>query len=630
MKSRRRTSSRRREPSWTPVAQTVFAILPEDVLVHYSRTRRFPEQRCVALFKDVFSQSTPNLLDVGCGTGRLAIPLAAAFESLAVLGIDVSAAAVRLAKRRARIASIDRSRLAFQTTEVLNFAAQRVAEDRSFAYILCHWCFHCVRPWRSVVLACVRCSDTSNNPRLLWLEEESDLYRALDDLGPVKSSDKSWTAFWRRYRTLCARIEPRARPEHRTGTLLRCTPELKSVLLPLGWNVDDNSQHIEEWTEPWKYRDLVDQCLAPRAFTNLQRLDHLAHHRAVAALRRALGRGSMPHPDAEVDVAYSARVVTAYPGTPAPSMEDARQSISGICAEIAEEVLELTLLARSDKSAIRVLRAVLASFFAVLFEPSAAPRWQAFWNVRSDASAADNRPLWVWIRFLAGSKVRFAQFLRDRLWASSAQPRLFDTVLGSYFRSRATLAHLAFSRTRNRARPLVMRVDESRSAEKFDVPDSGTHVEILVPKAFVTGAHAYCADARLEVFDEASWKQNSRDHLDALFSRDPSDDQKRIQESLVEFCHRLDSVLGVSAYGRDARRFVSVVQAARLFPGDVYCFFPVRDAHGNLVSSVSMGLRRMPTNEQMTVLRDCIDRLLKVPSLILSPSTGSKACNSHA
>lgn len=619
MKSRKRKPIRNLGGGGDHDTQTIFAMLPADVLTKYARTRRLPEQQCVALFSDVLSQPAAHLLDVGCGTGRLAIPLAKNFQSLSVLGIDVSPNAVSFA-RRAKRGNVDDSRLQFRTAELLDFAAKGAADNCRFKYVLCHWCFHCVWPWRSMVLACVRCCDMSEKAGLFWLLEESELYRALDNLRASENMGEKWSAFWRRYHELRAQIEPHARPEHRTGTLLRCTDEMKSVLHPLGWNVDDESRHIQRWQESWHYDDIIEDCLAPRAFTNLQRLNHSSHARLVKKLQGELGKGELPEAREEITVSYSAKLVKASPGSPADSMEDARLSILTVCADIADEVIDLALLTHADHTVIRVLRAALANFFAILFQPTVAPRWKPFWKSSSDAVAQDNTPLWVWIRFLAGAKAHFRDFLRDCLWKASVQPDLFDAVIGTYFHSHATLANLAFSRTRNRGRPLVIRIQTDRNIENFDLGDAGQYVEILVPKTFVEGPHAYCADTKLESFKQDSWTQNSRDHLDALFRTDAGEQQVRIRNSLASFCQKLDSMLGVSTYGRDARRFVSVLQATRLFPGDVYCFFPVRDAHGNLVSSVSMGLRYMPTADQMTVLRDCIDRLLRVPSLILSPS----------
>jgi hypothetical protein len=466
----------------------------------------------------------------------------------------------------------------------------------------------------------------STEAALFWFEEDSELYRAVDDLDPVTTMPGTWTAFWHRYNSLRDQIEPNERPEHRTGTLLRCTNEIREVLRCLGWHVDDGSQDVKRWTEPWTYEEIVKDCLAPRAFTNLQRLDSLTHtRRVVSRLCGELGRNALPGAAESVDVPHSAKVVRAYPGAQATSASDASQSIVTVCEGIEEEVFDLTLLARADRSVVRVLRAALANFFAVFFSPKVAPRWQLFWNTPQ----GDNEPLWVWIRFLADAGVGFGRFLRDCLWSYSCRPHLFDVVLGSYFRSRATFAHLAFSRKRNRDRPLVIRIDGEREAGDFDVTDSGERVEISVPKAFVEGPHAYCVEVDLDSFDAAAWVKNSRDRRDALFGPNAGDEQKRLQRSLNAFCRRLDLVLGVSTYRNNARSFVSVVQATKLFPGDAYCFFPVRDAHGNLVSSATIGLRHMPTPEQMIVIRGCIGRLLRVPSLILSPGSRDRGGSSH-
>ena len=603
-------------PAGRPGVSRFFATLPEVVAGDYHETRYLPEDTCVHLFQGEVQgapcESRKRLLDVGTGIGRLAIPVAASFPLISILGIDVSPAMVAIARKRAESRRLPETRLQFTDRCLFEFVREAETSHQAFDFVLCHWCFHCIRPWRSALLACARLTTASG--KLLWLEEESDLYRALDDLeDPTKDRDarsrKPWLSFWSYYHRRLSAIEPNARAEQRLGTSLRCTDEIKAFLRFLGWGVEADPAPVT-WNIPRSYGWIIDHCLAPRSFTNLQRIPQANHDRVVEELRTALGHSDdLPRADEYVDISYSAKLVRAFRSPAGYTREAAAHNIRSTCLEIYPEVFDLSCAA-DDQTGFKLLRQVLANFFAALFRTDGVPAWKAFWQESGE-------PEWVWIRLAESPTSDFQEFLEQKLWAFAADTRLFENVLQPYFTSGA---HTSWPRIHHGSeswRPVVLNVDGSARMDHFVVERADTSgvVRISVPQQFVD---RYCETSPSPGgITAAEWLRNSTKGRAALFKRPPADETRDLQRELETFTRKLDQDLGVRQYAQNPGRFVEYVQAIRLFPGTCYYFFPVRGVHGELVSSISLGLPRGLSDCQIDVLRECVDRLLTIPSLVL-------------
>lgn len=600
----------------------IFAELnEEDIVENYVRTRHIDEVSCQNLFAQEFVNSVnpTTVLDVGCGVGRLAIPIVQKFKHVKIIGIDTSESMIAHANKRREEKHIPEDRLKFVNTSLFSFPDDPDNRNLRFDYVLCHWCFHCIRPWRSALLACINLAKPYSG-KLLWMKEEGSIYLALDNLDdPRYQVDRpdQWKEFWRIYHDKRDRIERYARANHRLGTVLRCTNDLERFLKPLGWIVREEDRS-EVWNKSESYEDLINMYLRPRAFTNLQRLPSEKNDDLIQeVISDAMSDGTVDLQD-RVNLKYEAQLISSYADLTfadksRSKYEEAAKNILACSREIYYDALDLCDFAERRHEALAVLREILKVFFASLFIPESIPLWQHFWQ----PDAHNTCPHWVWIRLPRKPAANFRRFLKDHLWVHTNVEGLFQkSVLEAYFRSEATLAHLAQSTRREFWRPILIHINSDSAI--FEVRSSTTpdYVELIVPRTFV---NAYCADPYdpSKKFERRLWENDSNSYRTTLFQQRAGEGEESWQNNLKEFGRDIDRAFGISMYEQNSELFVKLLQSIRLFPGTYYYFFPVRRASGEIVSSMSFATDYPLSNSQITMLIGTVDRLLTVPSLVI-------------
>ncbi len=618
------TVKRKRSERQYSVAEEIFAELnQQEIVENYIYTRHIDDVSA----KDIFAQEFENVtqpvtvLDVGCGVGRLAIPIAQNFKHADITGIDTSESMILYATKRQQEKGIPNDRLRFINISVLSFPHLPPYNNIRFDYVICHWCFHCIRPWRSALLACINLTKP-NTGKLLWLTEEGSLYLALDNLSDSTGTyqvdrPRQWQYFWKTYHDKRDRIESYARADHRLGTVLRCTDDLERFLKPLGWTVRSEGGPVK-WKKSESYEDLVQKYLLPRAFTNLQRIPPEKNVTLIDDLRSTIGSSDVLDWQDRVNLNYEARLFAGYSDTrfldkTQNKFKDAALSILDCSREIYYDALDLSDFAARRPEALLVLREILKTFFSSLFNPQSIPLWQHFWK----PDAEDTCPEWVWIRLPRKPAANFKRFLEDHLWAHTNIENLFqDDVLRAYFKSDATFAHLARSTRKEFWRPILVEIKPD--SFNFEIPSSDYPdlVQLVVPDAFV---NAYCAEPYNPSvkFERRRWEVDTLSHRTTLFRKFTGEGEQTWKEKLETFGRELDKAFGVTTYEQEPELFVRMLQSMRLFPGTYYYFFPVRRATGEIVSSISFATANPLTNPQVKMLIRTVDSLLTVSSLVI-------------
>ncbi|MEM7415686.1 MAG: class I SAM-dependent methyltransferase [Gemmatimonadota bacterium] len=98
-----------------------------DVARYYDLGRHLPAD--VPFYLERLGSATDAVLELGCGTGRVSIPLAEACGELR--GVDHSVEMLRIARERAEAAGLDRSRVSFSVADIVD-----VSLDRTFDLIV--------------------------------------------------------------------------------------------------------------------------------------------------------------------------------------------------------------------------------------------------------------------------------------------------------------------------------------------------------------------------------------------------------------------------------------------------------------------------------------------------------------
>ncbi len=590
----------------------IYAVLPDEVIKDYDNTRPLPSPIIKLLFEPVFGSKHAQfnkrlrVLDVGSGTGRIAFALAEHFPALSIHGIDVWKPMVDYAKDMLGKRSTLKERLSFELADVLELT-RRDDAIHSYDVVLCHWCFHCVRPWRAALLAALCLLKPGG--QLVWLEEDSPLYRALDDLISKEDKDKvskQWEEFWFTYHEDKSKRERRWRPHHRTGTNVRCTEELKGFLGRVGWTIDD-TKPTYDWEQTYTYDWILDSCLTPQSFTNLRRISKTDHNEVISKLRSKVANFQRFSLANQVILKYTAKLLIAVRTSSTLDPGKAGQYVEECARDIQRDIIFLCGRARTNEHAMSVLLNVIRVFFIALFRPLSLPYWNAFWGRDKNNSCL---PRWAWVR-LATKKEELDTFLREPLWS---YPEQDQRVLTTYFESGHTFAGLIGSSSRDR-RPVAVLIDDQVSQDKVAVCVENHGIAIRVSKGFVDGYSPQLPDSR--GFDPGEWKAECANHLETLIKQ-RGGEEKRIMPRLLEVCRDVDTRLGMSAFGGSQREFVSFLHAVRLFPGNCYYLFPLKNLQEDLASSVTFGTDLPLSDAQIERLDACCELVLTVPTIVTS------------
>lgn len=281
----------------------------------YDETRPIDREACGACFRDALEgrllHRNFTIMDVGCGTGRiLECLIPELFRKDQVVGIDISSEMLEIARNKSALKG-----LTFRNISIMDFASE-VRNQGQFDVVICNWLFHCVLDWRNVLRACISIAKPSAT--LVWLEEDGDLYRALDMIGasqPTPTTDALQRLFDAYHgcveKLLAAHDLPGVKPVSRIGPPLRCTGDLADALATCNWTTQREFA-VHYWKRRVSVNWIVKKVLSLRAFTNLQRVPVPINEAAIADLECQLGRAGMPNANDTLELNFWAKPTIAF------------------------------------------------------------------------------------------------------------------------------------------------------------------------------------------------------------------------------------------------------------------------------------------------------------------------------
>ncbi len=252
---------------------------------HYLDTRYLPLTVGARLVGSACRAVSPTLsvrsvCDLGCGPGRLLLPLRDFTGRLSVVGIDRSDAVLGFASRQLRSGSGVRL-LAGDCRRRTTLAAESC--DITFM----HWLLNVCAEWESVLgnsLAWTRVGGA-----IVWFHETGSLYDAIDgraaDFG-CEAAQELWETF---YSALGDWGEPE-RLSSRDGLAFREFDLASHWLCHEGAEVERLMAASVTWSRSVTPRWIVDRVLLPRVFSNLRRVPAKTYGRAMRAVTSLLER----------------------------------------------------------------------------------------------------------------------------------------------------------------------------------------------------------------------------------------------------------------------------------------------------------------------------------------------------
>ena len=263
----------------------------EDIANLYDKTRPFRQHGNSPILRelcerlaDTATGSSIRVIDVGCGTGRITIPLATHYEQLADARGDVPTLSIFCVEKSPHMLSRLQAKISsthFRHVE-LDAATTRDIRDNlpeygHFDAAIAHWVFHVISDWRVAVYAIDHLLTCSG--RLFLLNEQSDLYKAID--GDYRDiTDQSANDLWHSYHQERAKIAralsigmPVLPPRFRVGSMV-VDARVEQMFRALGWTLIEEfaANNSDCWHSSMRLDDIVNSIIRERAFTNMRML----------------------------------------------------------------------------------------------------------------------------------------------------------------------------------------------------------------------------------------------------------------------------------------------------------------------------------------------------------------------
>lgn len=184
-----------------------------------------------------------HLLDAGCGTVRVTMPLAQAFPKLAITGIDISPEMLEIARQKIEQYQLKNYKLIEADLHHIDI------DDNQIDFTLISSVLHVIPNWQQIIDEMIRV--TKLDGYLLLISEKADIYEI--EQGRAKPQDRNLLEkFWGQFQKLKHEYELSIPKKIQVGIRwqLGC-PEIVDYLKKKG------HQNINTVTIPWKHKYTV-------------------------------------------------------------------------------------------------------------------------------------------------------------------------------------------------------------------------------------------------------------------------------------------------------------------------------------------------------------------------------------
>jgi len=253
----------------------------------FDKARGIPEYILTEVFAEVFDRTgfagkRCNVLDAGCGTGRISFPLAKKFPNLRIRGVDVSGQMLGLLEQK-----IEKSGI--QNYEIEKASLLELNEPPgSYDFSIVSSVLHTITDWKTAVDNIVN----ATGGYLVLVSETSGMYRLV--LNRQKYGEGLMDRFWGEYSRLRKKYSLPGVESTQVGIKwqLGC-PEVLEYL-KTGGLLESRFELSRRWATEFTVDDLVE-IVEKKAYSHMFTVDDVAYGHVVSDLKGWLKKEKIPN-----------------------------------------------------------------------------------------------------------------------------------------------------------------------------------------------------------------------------------------------------------------------------------------------------------------------------------------------
>ncbi|MBN1156328.1 methyltransferase domain-containing protein [Candidatus Woesearchaeota archaeon] len=246
---------------------------------NYESGRPLDTKVIIELFNkisEIVSLDNKKILDAGCGTGRISIPLSRRFDSLKITGVDKSKEMIEVLKEK-----IDEQKI--KNYDVIKSDLSKIGfEDNYFDFAIISSVLHSIRDWHEVVKEVMRV--IKKEGFLFLISEQGDIF----DIGLERKASKGnglLERFWGRYIELRHKYDLESPEKSQVGLKWELgEPKLIEFLSDMGYSESKSTITIN-WQKDFSIRESLD-IIENRCWSSMFTADNQKFNNLIKDMKR--------------------------------------------------------------------------------------------------------------------------------------------------------------------------------------------------------------------------------------------------------------------------------------------------------------------------------------------------------